>query len=307
LDKKMPKKEPQHAKRLRIIGIPMDLGQKHRGVDMGPSALRYAGLSQVLQGLGYELVDGGNIAVPLRYSLPDCSHEQLINAIHTACTAAYKASRQAIKDGEIPIFLGGDHSVAIGTVGGVSHDETCGLIWLDAHADFNTPETSITGNIHGMALAVLLGLGPKNLTQVGRPAAKIKPEQVVIIGLRELDQAEKETVKASGCHFFTMRDIDELGMLSVIQKSLAILAPQKRIHLSLDLDVMEPAIAPGVGTPSPGGLTYREAQLAMEIIAESKKLSSVDVVEINPIRDLQNRTARLAVELLASLFGKSIL
>lgn len=294
-------------KKIRIIGIPMDLGQNQRGVDMGPSAIRYAGLAATLQGLGHETFDSGDITIPGHYSLRNTSLEERLPPIRQACQTAYELGRKAVKDGEIPIFLGGDHSASLGTVGGVSHDNPVGLIWVDAHGDFNTPETSASGNVHGMPLAVLLGQGAKDLVDVGRPGPKVRPEQVVIIGVRDLDPEEKILLKNSGCTVFTMRDIDELGLRTILQKTLEIFQHLPRIHLSFDMDVMDPIEVPGVGTPSHGGLTYREGQLLMETLADTNKLHSVDVVEINPILDISNRSAQMAVSLMASLFGKSII
>lgn len=295
------------TKKIRIIGIPMDLGQNQRGVDMGPSAIRYAGLASKLRELGYKTKDSGNINVLGHYTLRDTSFHQRIGPIRKACQTAYDLGKKAISKGEIPIFLGGDHSAAIGTVGGVTHDAPVGLIWVDAHGDFNTPDTSGSCNVHGMALAILLGKGPQDLVNVGRPGPKVSPENVVIIGVRDLDPEEKVLLKKSGCTVFTMRDIDEIGMHAVLLKALAKFDYLAKIHVSLDLDVMDPMEAPGVGTPSPGGLTYREGQLIMETIADTNKLQSVDIMEINPILDIQNKTAQVAVNFTASLFGKKII
>jgi arginase len=292
---------------IRIIGIPMDLGQKHRGVDMGPVAIRYAGLAVKLQTLGYQTRDSGNINIPGHYTLLDTRLSERIIPIKKACVKAYALGREARKNGEIPIFLGGDHSASIGTIGGVTHEATCGLIWVDAHGDFNTPETSDTGNIHGMSLSILLGKGPNELINVGRKGPKLAAENVVLIGIRDLDREEKTLLKNSGCTVYTMRDVDELGMHRVLRETLDKLRNLATIHLSLDMDAIDPQEAPGVGTPSPGGLTYREAQLIMETLADSGKLQSVDVMEINPILDHCNKTAQVAVSLLASLFGKRIL
>lgn len=285
----------------------MDLGQNQRGVDMGPSAIRYAGLAGKLRKLGYQTGDSGDINVPGRYSLRNTSLDERLTPIRNACQAAYELGKEAVRNGEIPIFLGGDHSSAIGTVGGVTHDHPVGLIWVDAHGDFNTPESSASSNVHGMALSVLLGNGPAELVNVGRPGPKIAPENVVLIGIRDLDAEEKVLLQDSGCTVFTMRDIDEIGMHGVLLKTLAIFDNLNKIHLSLDLDAMDPIEAPGVGTPSPGGLTYREGQLIMETISDTNKLQSLDIMEINPILDIQNRTAQVAVNLTASLFGKKII
>ena len=295
------------SKTLRIIGIPMDLGQTQRGVDMGPSALRYAGLTSRLEKLGYSIKDMGNINVPLRYTLPSHSQTVLLGAIEQACMDSYQQASDAVKAGDIPIFLGGDHSIAIGTIGGITHYERCGIIWIDAHGDFNTPQTSHSGNFHGMALAALMGKGAGNLIDLGRKGPKLIAEDVIVIGLRDLDSLEKSALKKSGITIYTMRDVDERGISSIMHEALAKLAHLSRLHVSLDMDCVDPSSAPGVGTPSHGGLTYREAQLLMEIIADSKRLSSLDIVEVNPILDQRNKTAEVAVQLTASLFGKSII
>ncbi len=294
-------------KTVRIIGIPIDLGQQHRGVDIGPVAIRYAGLSATLKRLGYHSHDVGNINVPGHYTLTDRGFEDRLPLIRAACEETYELARRAIKDDTIPIFLGGDHSASIGSIGGITHESDCGLIWVDAHGDFNTPETSITGNIHGMALAILCGRGPKELVDVGRTGPKLKPEQVVLIGPRELDDIERQNLKDSGCTIFTMHDIDARGMSRIIDQGLEKLSCCDHIHVSLDMDSIDPNEAPGVGTPVAGGLTYREAQLLMEIISDTGRLRSLDIMETNPILDIGNRTAQTAVSLAASLFGKSIL
>lgn len=296
-----------NGKKLRIIGVPMDLGQNQRGVDMGPSAIRYAGLASKLNALGHSTRDSGNIHIPGVFSLKDTSLKERLIPIRQACQTAYDMGKKAVSKGEIPIFLGGDHSASIGTIGGVTHDESVGLIWVDAHGDFNTPESSGSGNVHGMALAVLLGNGPKKLVDIGRAGPKVSPDQVVIIGVRDLDPQEKIMLKSSGCTIFTMRDIDEIGMHAVLIKALAKFEYQPRIHVSFDMDVMDPIEAPGVGTPSRGGLTYREGQLIMETIADTHKLHSVDIMEINPILDVGNRSGEMAVSLASSLFGQSII
>lgn len=294
-------------KTVRIIGVPMDLGQNHRGVDMGPSAVRYANLAGSLRDLGYTTIDSGDITIPGHYILANTSLQERLPHIRKACESAYALGKAAIAAGEMPIFLGGDHSASIGTVGGVTDAGEIGLIWIDAHGDFNTPETSASQNVHGMALAVLQGLGPPELVDVGRPGAKVKPENIVLLGVRDLDCKEKELIRASGCTVFTMRDVDEVGIRTLLTRILKGFKHLDKIHVSLDLDVMDPLDAPGVGTPSQGGLTYREGQLIMEILAETDKIHSVDIMEINPILDIQNRTAQMAVNLVASLFGKKIL
>lgn len=293
--------------KIRIIGIPIDLGQDQRGVNMGPSAVRFAGLSVKLKRLGFSLHDTGNLFVPVRDSLSEEQQGNLLLSIQQVCQAAYEAGRQAVDDGDIPLFLGGDHSLAIGTIGGITHREPAGVLWIDAHGDANSPKSSPSGNVHGMPVAALLGEGFPELVNIGRPGAKLEGRDLVMIGIRDLDAGERKWLKQSGIAVYTMRDLDERGMSSVIREALQRLEHRSRLHVSLDMDSLDPNEAPGVGTPSPGGLSYREAQLLMEIIADSGRLRSADVVEINPILDHENRTAKMAVDLLASLFGKSIL
>jgi arginase len=294
-------------KPLRIIGIPIDLGQSLRGVDMGPAAVRYAGLAHRLQRLGYPVQDLGNLEVPVRDTLEEERRQHYLPSIRKICEVAYQHARRAVEADSIPIFLGGDHSLAIGTIGGVTHARPCGVLWIDAHGDINTPDTSHTGNIHGMPLAALLGDGYPELVDLGRPGAKLTSEDVVMIGIRELDREERIRLHDSGICVYTMRDIDERGMGAVIREALVRLEHHNRLHVSLDLDCLDPTEGPGVGTPSSGGLSYREAQLLMEIIADTGILTSLDIVEINPILDHRNQTAEIAVDLAVSLFGKSIL
>ena len=293
-------------KKIRIIGVPMDFGQHHRGVDMGPAALRYSALATELRKLGYEVEDSGDVLVPVRDQGKETGPQNYISEITRVCQRVYDAGKQAVKENCIPLFLGGDHSIAMGTVGGVSHDGPTGLIWMDAHGDFNTSETSPSGNVHGMPLAALIGEGDDSLVNMGRNGAKVNPDQVVLLGIRDLDVKERDRLKNSGITVYTMRDIDEQGISAVTHKALMKFAHMKNIHISVDMDVMDPAEAPGVGTPVPGGLTYREAHLCMEIIADSGKLASMDIVEINPILDQANKTARLAVDLTVSALGKRI-
>jgi arginase len=295
------------AKKIKIIGVPVDLGQEQRGVDLGPGALRYAGISARLSGLGHQVQDAGNLPVPVRDVLTAERELHYLPSIAKVCEAVYQAGHQAVSEGFLPLFMGGDHSLAIGSIGGVTHHQPVGLIWIDAHGDFNTPATTLTGNIHGMCVATLLGEGYSELVHAGRRGPKLQPADVVLIGIRELDPQERVRLKESGIAVYTMRDIDERGMGCVAREALEKLSHQARLHVSLDLDGLDPLEVPGVGTTSPGGLTYREAQLLMEIIADSQRLSSLDIVEINPILDQRNQTAKVAVELAASLFGKSIL
>lgn len=292
---------------IRIIGVPMDLGQSRRGVDMGPSAVRYAGLQSRLERLGYKVLDLGNVPVPGREEESAETSGKRLRAVTEVCTAIYERGRECVSAGEIAIFLGGDHSISIGSVAAASENEPVGVIWVDAHGDFNVPATSPSGNIHGMPVAVLVGDGPEPLINLGRPGPKVTPHQIVQIGIRSLDNKERERILHSGINIFTMRHLDEMGMATVARNALDRLRHMSRIHVSLDMDSLDPDEAPGVGTPVPGGLTYREAHLLMEILGDSGKVHSIDVVEINPILDKGNHTAELAVELVASLLGQRIL
>ncbi len=302
-------------KRVRIVGAPMDLGQQRRGVDMGPSAVRYAGLYDRLLRIGLEVHDAGNVAVAgrdedlvrsERWVEAGSGGLRHLTAVVQACTAIYDVAASCGPE-EFPIFLGGDHSMSIGTIGGMSAHGPLGVIWVDAHGDFNTPDTTPSGNIHGMPMAVLTGAGHPDLVNLGRAGAKLRPQEIVMIGIRDLDGEERASLAHSGIIVYTMRDVDELGMATVARRALARLNRLPRQHVSFDMDSLEPGVAPGVGTPVTGGLTFREAHLLMEILAESGKVCSADVVEVNPILDAGNRTAEVAVELLASLLGQQIL
>lgn len=292
---------------IRIIGIPLDLGQDLRGVNMGPSAVRYAGLAGRLRQMGYHVTDIGNIDIPIRETLIETGVKEVLPAMVEASEKIYAAARAAVEEESLPIFIGGDHSIAIGSIGGITHHESCGVIWIDAHGDYNDSEISESGNIHGMPLSILTGKGCDELVNTGRAGAKLQPENVVLIGVRDLDEKERKVLKQSGIKVFTMRDIDEQGMSKVIKSGMERLSSIDKIHVSLDVDGIDPRFAPGVGTPVPGGLTYREAHLLMEIVADSKKLHSMDIVEINPMLDRYNETADLAIELTSSLFGKHII
>jgi arginase len=305
---------------VRIFGVPMDLGQMRRGVDMGPSALRYAGLYERLHELGYIVEDAGNIHVPLRDQNSVRAHYAAgagstgargtlrhLPEVTSACQEIFERARECAGSRETPIFLGGDHSIAIGTVAGVATTGRVGVLWIDAHGDFNTPETTPSGNIHGMPVAVLTGHGHPALVDLGFDGAKVRVEDVVMIAVRDVDSAERVHLASSGVTVFTMRDVDETGMANVAHRALSQLSGVDRIHVSLDMDAMDPDVAPGVGTPVAGGLTFREAHLLMEILSEAGKVRSLDVVEINPILDTANHTAELAVELVASLLGKRIM
>ncbi len=297
---------------VQLIGVPMDLGASRRGVDMGPSAMRLANLAGVIRSLGIAVEDAGNVAVPDRTSIaPDL--ESRLAAIAAVCAAVADRTAAAVRAGIRPLVVGGDHSLAMGSVAGVAtaladRGERLGMIWLDAHGDLNTPESSLSGNVHGMPVAHLLGLGDARLSQLSSAFPAIHPEHLVYVGLRDLDDAEKRTIKAMGLHAFTMRDIDERGLRSVMNEAVAIATRGTGgMHVSCDVDWIDPGEAPGVGTPVRGGATLREAHLAMEIIHDADALVSMDLVEINPILDRQNHTAELAAELVASAFGRRIL
>jgi arginase len=301
-------------KSIAIVGAPLDLGAGRRGVDMGPSALRLAGLGPRIAALGYSVEDLGNVFVDQPESTPSGPNSaKYLNQIVSACSALADMVDRAIREDRFPLVLGGDHSVAVGTIAGVSHaarqrQEKIGVIWIDAHADMNTPETSPSGNIHGMPLACCIGKGPAELTNILGYAPKLDPANVVLIGVRDVDAIERQCVRESGVTAFTMRDIDERGLREVMDRALAIAgAGTAGIHLSLDMDVVDPDEAPGVGTPVRGGMTYREAHLAMEIVSDCKNLTSMEIVEVNPVLDEVNRTANLGVELVLSALGKRIL
>ncbi|MCC6188684.1 MAG: arginase [Anaerolineales bacterium] len=295
-------------KTLRIFGVPMDLGQQRRGVDMGPSAVRYAGLDQRLRQLGHTVIDNGNLPVPLpENEPPDNSRARHLLSIAGVCQDVYAAAQGCAALHEAAIFLGGDHSISIGTVSAMAaQGEPVGVLWVDAHGDFNTPDITPSGNVHGMALAALLGYGAPELTNIGRTGAKLSAAQAVLFGVRDLDSAERQALRACGMLVITMRDIDEIGVATAAGLALDRLGGLPRLHVSLDMDVLDPGEAPGVGTPVPGGLSYREAHLLMEILADGGKVGSLDIVEVNPILDDRNRTARLSVGLAASLLGKRI-
>ncbi|WP_091585793.1 arginase [Alteribacillus bidgolensis] len=296
-------------KNISIIGVPMDLGQIRRGVDMGPSAVRYAGLSEQVEELGYKVNDKGNI--PVERPASSLQGEGLTNlqAIIQASTHLAAVFSEIKQAGDFPLVLGGDHSVSIGSVAAAGmHDENLGLIWYDAHPDLNTEETSPSGNIHGMPLAVSLGIGNQQLTSIGQKLPKVKPENIVIVGARSIDEGEKECIKKHGIKTFTMHDIDRLGMTRVMEKTIEYLKNKtSNVHLSFDLDSIDPQDAPGVGTPVLGGISYRESHLAFEMLSEADIITSADIVEVNPILDQKNQTAHVAVELITSLFGKKLL
>jgi arginase len=300
--------------KIRIIGVPMDLGQSRRGVDMGPSALRVAGLQSKLKQLGHQVEDVGNIIVKQPEEMPyGEKRAKYLEEIAETCRDLAEITEKALNEGYLPLVLGGDHSIAIGSCSGVSdffrkQKKKIGYLWLDAHGDMNTPESSPSGNVHGMPLAALIGYGAPELVDLLGYHPKVEPRNVAIIGVRDLDAKERRLVKDSGVRAFTMRDIDERGLRDVMAEALRFASDDTDgIAVSLDMDFVDPSDAPGVGTPVRGGVTYREAHLAMEMIADSKSLVSLEVVEINPVIDVHNQTALLGVEMILSALGKKIL
>ena len=295
---------------VRVIGTPMDLGADRRGVDFGASAIRYANLNTRLRSLGHTVHDIGNLVVPQPESQPLGNPKlKYLEPIVQVCEELANIVTTTLEAGEFPLVLGGDHSIALGSIAGVARvHKNVGVIWVDAHADFNTSETTPSGNIHGMILAASAGLGESRLTDIAGWSPKVNKQNIVIIGARDLDRHEQVYLREQAIHVFTMSDIDQKG-ISVVMREAVTIAGQNNdgIHLSLDMDALDPKEAPGVGTPVKGGLTYREAHLAMEMIADSGQLVAMDVVEVNPILDRENATALLAVELVLSALGKKIL
>jgi arginase len=293
-----------------VIGAALDLGQGRRGVDMGPSAIRYAGLAERIRSLGREVVDHGNVrtATPEAVSVSDERARYLPEILDTCVRVAVNVAA-ALEEGSFPVVLGGDHSIAVGTLAGLArhHGRTGGALWIDAHGDLNTPETSPSGNVHGMPLAAALGLAGSAFAHPELILPALAPERVAVVGARSLDPDEQELVRAAGVRVFTMSEIDRIGIERAVTEALGHVAGPGFVHVSLDLDVLDPEVAPGVGTPVRGGLTYREAHLALELVAESGLAGSLEVVEVNPILDRENITAALAVELVASALGKTIL
>jgi arginase len=297
----------QTARDIEILGVPMDLGQDRRGVDMGPSAIRYARLRRSLRDLGHRVTDLGNVEVPIPEVVEEDEKARHLSAIVGICTELARSTAETVSRGAFPLVLGGDHSISIGTVSGVARSGRTGVIWVDAHADFNTPETSPSGNIHGMPLAVLTGLGHPELVGIGGEGGSVRPEDVVLLGVRSIDPEERDLLLEAGVHVYTMKEIDAYGAARVVRQAISDLSHLERVHLSFDLDVIDPEIAPGVGTPVRGGLSYREAHLLMELLNESGAITSLDIVEVNPILDVKNETAVLAVEFAASLMGRHII
>jgi arginase len=303
------------AQKIRIIGVPMDLGASRRGVDMGPSALRVAGLQARIKQLGHQVEDIGNIPVkqPEEMSYGE-KRAKYLGEIAEACKDLAEAVQKSLEEHMLPLVLGGDHSIAVGSISGVAahfrkeEKKQVGFLWLDAHGDMNTPESSPSGNVHGMPLASIMGYGPPELVELMGFKPRVEPQNIVLVGIRDLDSQEKKLVKKSGVHVLTMRDIDERGMREVMSDALKYaMDDTDGIAVSLDMDFVDPSDAPGVGTPVRGGVTYREAHLAMEMIADSEAMVSLEIVEINPVIDEHNRTALLGVELVLSGLGKKIL
>lgn len=304
--------------KVKIIGSPMDLGADRRGVDMGPSVVRIAGLSQKINALGYEVEDLGNIHVKLAETLSNgfeksnC-HAKYLPEIAEASELLASGVIQILETDSLPVILGGDHSIAIGSVAGLAKfyrqtNQRLGIVWIDAHLDSNTPETSLSGNIHGMPLAILLGHGPKELTEVAGFCPKVRPEDCVVVGVRDVDAGERDLARQIGLKVFTMRDIDELGMSRVMDEAIDIASRYTvGFHATFDIDFVDPTYAPGVGTPVPGGGTYRESHLAMEKIYDSGKAVSIELTEINAVLDIENQTGKLAAELILSALGKKIM
>ncbi|MDQ1910476.1 arginase [Paenibacillus sp. GD4] len=302
---------PGRNRSVTVLGVPMDLGADRRGVDMGPSAIRCAGLEQRLAELGYQVRDEGDLIVRRAKSQPaQGTNLKYLYEIARVNGELCERVSQTVAGQNFPLVIGGDHSIAIGTLAGLSqHYPRLGVIWYDTHGDVNTAETSPSGNIHGMALAVAMGYGHELLTSIGgHMKSPMDPSRVVIIGARSLDPGEKLFLRKLGVKVFTMHEIDRIGMTRVMEQALRIVTNgTDGVHLSLDLDALDPSFAPGVGTPVPGGLSFRESQLAMEMIAEANVLVGAEFVEVNPILDHLNSTAKVAVELVGSLFGETIL
>jgi arginase len=296
-----------------LVGVPLDLGGNRRGVDMGPSAVRITGLAGRIRALGHDVIDSGDVDVPLPElcEIGD-ANSKYAGPIATVCEELCERVYAGLAEGRLPVSIGGDHSLAMGSVAGVARhfrerDNQLGLLWLDAHGDMNTPASTDSGNVHGMALAHLLGLGDERLASVGGFRGKVRAENVALIGVRDLDDREKKMVAESRVNVFTMKDIDRRGVSSVIEQAIETASRGTAgIHASFDIDVVDPSLATGVGTPKKGGLTYREAHLCMEIVADSKRLVGLDLVEVNPILDNRNATAELGSELLLSALGKRI-
>lgn len=298
-------------KTVSVIGVPSDLGANMRGANMGPAAIRIAGLHDKIKKLGFAIDDKGDLEVPVRETIGAPS-ENFLNQITKTCESLSQIVKTSLGANQLPIVLGGDHSLAIGSISGVADhykekNESVGIIWIDAHADINTPSSSPSGNIHGMPLGCILGTGHPELVNLLGYSPKIDPKNVALIGIRDIDGEEKELCKKSGIRYYTMREIDERNMSTVMEEAIKLVSNgTSAIHLSLDLDGVDPLYAPGVSTPVTGGVSYRETHLALEMLADTNMLSSMDIVELNPSVDIGHKTAGLAVELITSALGKSI-
>ena len=310
----MTASEANKERKLRVVGVPMDLGAGRRGVDMGPSAIRIAGVDQSLRELGYIVEDDGDVAVPAPETrAPGDETARYLEPIYHVCNRLRLRVRRALEHGETPVVLGGDHSIAIGTISGVAeyyHErgEKVGLIWVDAHGDMNTPDTSPSGNIHGMPLATVLGLGHPRLVEMGGFAPKVQKENVCLIGIRDIDDHERQIIRDSGIHAYTMRDVDERGVREIMEEAVAYANNGTAgFHVSFDLDSMDPRDVPGTGTPVKGGLNWREANLLMEMVSDTGDMCSLEVTELNPILDIKNQSGQVAVDVIGSAFGKRIL
>jgi len=300
---------PPDKRPVAIIGAPLDLGQGRRGVDMGPSAIRYAGLEARLNEIGVETVDWGNVGTPVAEAVAAGDEQaRFLPQIKKTCEHIAGLVVAALGEGYRPLVLGGDHSIALGSLGGLARFHgPGGVLWIDAHGDLNRPDTSPSGNVHGMVLAAVLGLAGPGFESDAWPIPAVDPSRVALVGVRQLDQGEKDLLRELGATVYPMSELDRIGVERAIRESLAIVAGPGFVHVSLDLDVLDPEVAPGVGTPVRGGLSYREAHLALELVAESGLMGSLDLVEVNPILDRENETAQLAVGLAASAFGATIL
>jgi arginase len=301
-------------KKIKIIGVPMDLGAGRRGVDMGPSAIRIAGLNQAIARLGFDVVDAGNVHISPAEAIQRTNpRAHYLPEIAAASEELARMVESSLEEGALPVILGGDHSIAVGSVAGLASfhrklKQKVGIIWLDAHTDANTPESSPSGNIHGMPLAALLGYGARELTHIAGFAPKVLPEHTAIIGARSVDPGERELLRSLGVRVFTMSELDERGLGDVVSEAVEIATRNTAgFHVTMDMDFIDPFYAPGVGTPERGGATYRESHLAMEKIAASGCVLSVELTEVNPVYDVANQTALLAVELILSALGKKIL
>ncbi|WP_432362031.1 arginase [Sporosarcina sp. UB5] len=296
---------------ISLIGVPLDYGQSRRGVDMGPSAMRYAGAINRLTAIGHTVEDEGDVQVKaIEQKNREVTNLKNLEEVVQATSELANRVAEVVKNGNFPLVLGGDHSIAIGTIAGLSSKyNNLGVIWYDAHADMNTAETSPSGNIHGMPLAVLMGLGHEKLVNIFKEGPKLKPENIVIIGARSVDPGERNLIKELGIKVFTMHELDRDGMTTVMNEAIAYLQAKNvdGVHLSLDLDGLDPLYTPGVGTPVQGGISYRESHLAMEMLQDSGMITSAEFVEVNPILDEKNKTADVAVALMGSLFGEKLL